>query len=234
MPETSPNDPLYLEQWALQRIDAGAAWQRLAEVDCRPVTLAIADWGIQREHEDLDPKMRTAVRIIPPGDDFSDDDGHGTMLAGIIGASRDNGTGVAGLLPEAKLLVIKFIDSHTPPTADAAADAIRYAIQQKVQIINASWHVSLDQEALRDAIREAGKQGILVVAGAGNNGTNNMTTPFFPACYEYDNLISVMASEDKDDRKAGFSNYGNNVHLAAPGRRILSTSIYRSAPLSSA
>jgi thermitase len=232
MPELHPNDPLYSEQWALRRIDAEAAWRRLSEVDCRPVTVAIPDWGVQQEHEDLAPERRAGFRVIPPGDDYSDDDGHGTMLAGIIGARRDNKTGVAGIIPDAKLLVIKFIDSHTPPTPDAAADAIRYAISNEAQLINASWHVSLDRDSLRDAIEQAGRRGILVVAGAGNNGTDNTRTPFFPACYEYDNLISVMASEEKDDRKAGFSNYGSNVHLAAPGRRILSTSIYRRAPIS--
>jgi len=231
MPEFHPNDPLYSEQWALQRIDAEAAWRRLSEVECRPVTVAIPDWGIQQEHEDLAPEMRAGFRIIPPGDDYSDDDGHGTMLAGIIGARRDNKTGVAGIVPDAKLLVIKFIDADTPPTPDAAAEAIRCAISNEAQLINASWHVSLDRDSLRDAIEQAGRRGILVVAGAGNNGTDNTRTPFFPASYEYDNLISVMASEEKDDRKTGFSNYGSNVHLAAPGRRILSTSIYRRAPV---
>ena len=230
MPEVYPNDPLYAEQWALQRMNAEAAWRRLREVNGQPVTVAIADWGIQQEHEDLDPQTITGARIIPPGVDFADDDGHGTMLAGILGARRDNGIGVAGLVSGANLLVIKFIDAHTPPTADAAAAAIRYAIEKKSRIINASWHVSLDQASLRSAIEEAGSQGILVVAGAGNDGTDNMQTPFFPACYEFDNMISVMASEEPDDRKAGFSNYGKNVHLAAPGRGILSTSIYRGAP----
>src|SRR2546430_1580213 len=114
MLEVSPNDPLYPEQWALRRIDAKAAWQRLTEVNYRPVTVAIADWGIQQEHEDLDAEMSIGVRIIPPGDDFADDDGHGTMLAGIIAAGRNNKIGVAGLVPGAKLLVIKFIDAHTP------------------------------------------------------------------------------------------------------------------------
>src|SRR5258708_3250803 len=83
---------------------------------------------------------------------FSEDGGHGTIVGGTTQAARDNGGVFCGLLPEAKRRAVKFIDADTPPTASNAALAIRYAIEQGAKVINASWHVSLDQKALRDAI----------------------------------------------------------------------------------
>src|SRR5438045_9154715 len=127
MPQYQMDDPLFPEQWALRALQAEAAWRRLAEVDRRPVTVAIVDWGIQGGHQDLDQRdgMVIGARVIPPDNgDFSDDSGHGTMLAGIIGAVHNNSTGVAGVAPDVKLLAAKFIDVHTPLTASNAAAAM--------------------------------------------------------------------------------------------------------------
>lgn len=226
------NDPLYPEQWAPQKIELGAAWERLSQINPRAVTVAIADWGVQRTHQDLDQaaNMIVGTRVIPPNtNDFSDDSGHGTMLAGIIAAVSNNNLGIAGTAPGVVLMAIKFIDQRTPPTMSAAAQAISYAVNNNAQVIVASWHVGIDTGLLRQAIQFAGNHGVLVVAAAGNSGSDNSRTPFFPASYAYDNMISVMASDEHDD-KPGFSNYGDNVDLAAPGTRILSTSIYLRPP----
>jgi len=92
-----------------------------------------------------------------------------------------------------------------------------------IRIINASWGSTQRSRALEDAIRAAGDAGILFVAAAGNNGTDNDRSPHFPSNYGLPNVISVAAL-DRNDNLAGFSNFGlHSVHIAAPGREILST-----------
>jgi subtilisin family serine protease len=194
----------------------------------KPVTVAILDWGVQPDHREFGYGVIVgAERAIAPGNgDVFDDstEGHGTMLAGIIG----------GAAPEVGLLVVKFIDTRTTPSAANAAAAIRCALRHPSapQVINASWDVSLDEGSLADAIAEARDAGVVVVAGAGNDGRDNDSIASLPATYtEFDNLISVMACNEAD-RKPEFSNYGKQkVHLAAPGTRIISTTTYhRPAP----
>jgi subtilisin family serine protease len=230
-------DQRYLDQWALVRIQAKVAWEQLAaKGSAVPVTVAIIDWGMQRNHREFGPGLPVeGARVIPPqsgnfsdADNFSDDstNGHGTMLAGLI----------AGLVPDVRLLVVKFIDMRTTPDAENAAAAIRYALLRKTgpMVINASWDVSLDRGSLAKAIKEAREAGVPIVAGAGNDGRDNDKIPSLPATFvnpdlnadEFSNLISVMAS-DEEDNKPDFSNYGEKkVHLAAPGTRIISTGTY--------
>jgi subtilisin family serine protease len=113
--------------------------------------------------------------------------------------------------------------------ADNAASAIIRAVDKEAQIINASWNVGLDSPELEGAIEYARKRNVLVVVAAGNNGGDNTRYPSFPASSDSDNLISVMAT-DRNDQKAGFSNYGKNVHIAAPGVDVVSTFPYLCEP----
>ena len=224
-------DERYLSQWALDKIRARDAWDQLGQKSgAVPVTVAILDWGMQQNHREFGSGLEIeGARVIPPpSGDFSDDstNGHGTMLAGLIG----------GIVPNVKLLVVKFIDIRTTPDAENAAEGIRYALsrQKGPMVINASWDVSLDSGSLACAIEDARKAGVPFVAGAGNDGRNNDEIRSLPATFaepdpdadEFSNLISVMAS-DEDDNKADFSNYGRRkVHLAAPGTDIISTATY--------
>jgi subtilisin family serine protease len=224
-------DPLYCEQWAWQRMEAEDAWKRLDGCrELRPVTVAIVDCGIQSDHEDLNSQMVCGARVIPPdNNDFSDDDGHGTMVAGTIGAIASNDRGGRGMIPAARLMAIKFIDVRTPPMSANAANAIIRAVDKGAQIINASWNVGLDSPELEGAIEYASSRDVLVVVAAGNNGGDNTRYLSFPASYKSDNLISVLAT-DRNDQKASFSNYGQNVHIAAPGVDIVSTFPYLCQP----
>jgi subtilisin family serine protease len=225
------NDPRFLNQWALEKIRAEYAWKQVVgRSNVTPVTVAIVDWGVQQNHLAFGSGLVLGgARVVPPeSGDFSDDntDGHGTMLAGIIG----------GVAPYVRLLAVKFIDARTTPNAENAAKAIRFALSQKTgpMVINASWDVSVDDPSLAGAIEEARAAGVPVVAGAGNDGRDNDQMRSPPATYAnpdpdaqtFSNLISVMAS-DEGDKKPEFSNYGETkVHLAAPGTRIISTSSY--------
>ncbi len=252
-----PNDPLYSEQWALQKIQAEPAWNRVAQArgNRPPVVVAIVDSGAKADHEDfLNSVGATTVGgisvLAPAGANFPDDTGHGTMLTGIIAAVTNDRLGIAGIgsvpapapaVPNISVIKpyeIKFDDTRTPPTALAAALGFLFAAQQGARVINASWHV-LDPGLLYNAISGIGtlNRPIVVVAAAGNQGRDNDKIPTLPASYRgsvrgsqpLDNLISVMAS-DQNDNKCWFSNYGDNVDLAAPGEDVLSTSLYFANP----
>jgi subtilisin family serine protease len=230
---TAGFDPSYSRQWAWDKMEVVQAWQRIDELRCKqsiskePVTVAIVDWGIQRDHEAFGPELvAPGASVIPTGNgNFGDDDGHGTMLAGTIAGVVTNipGGGRAG--SSVRLLAVKFIDVRHPPMSNNAARAIRYAVDAGAKIINASWDVGLNSPDLRDAIKHAENNNVLVVVAAGNGGGNNTDYPTFPASFRFTNMITVMAS-DEEDQKPGFSNYGDNVDIAAPGVNIISTSPY--------
>jgi thermitase len=223
-------DPLYGEQWAWKKMEAESAWGRLREAERAQPTVAIVDWGIQRDHEDLNSELVSGARVIPPyNGDFSDDYGHGTMLAVTIGARANNDRGGRGAVPSARLLAIKFIDVRTPPMSKYAAKAIRCAVDGGAQIINVSWDVGLNDDDLRRGFEYAAERCRLLVVAAGNDGSDNGRYRAFPATFGLPNMIVVTAS-DRRDQKPGFSNYGENVDLAAPGVDIVTTSPYLRRP----
>ena len=160
--------------------------------------------------------------------DPMDDNGHGTHCAGIIGAEGDNNFGIAGINWNVEIMPLKFLNANGSGTTKDAIEAINYAIERKragvnVRIISASWGSTQKSKALSDAIKKAGDEGILFVAAAGNNGDDSDKRPHFPAGYNLPNMVAVAAL-DRNDNLAGFSNYGvKSVHVAAPGKEILST-----------
>jgi thermitase len=160
--------------------------------------------------------------------DPMDENGHGTHCAGVIGAEGDNDEGIAGINWNVEIMPLKFMGRGGFGTTKDAIEAINYTIDRKkngvnVRVINASWGSTSKSKALEDAIRAAGEQGILFVAAAGNNGTNNDRSPHYPSNYDLPNVISVAAL-DNTDALTSFSNFGvKTVHIAAPGKDILST-----------
>ncbi|MGC2235550.1 MAG: S8 family serine peptidase [Pyrinomonadaceae bacterium] len=160
--------------------------------------------------------------------DPMDDNGHGTHCAGIIGAEGDNSEGVAGVNWKVQIMPLKFLGRGGFGTTKDAIESINYAIDRKrngvnLRIISASWGSTAYSKALEDTIRAAGEEGILFVAAAGNNGSSNDKTPHYPSNYDLPNVISVAAL-DRNDQLASFSNFGiKTVHIAAPGKDILST-----------
>ncbi|MBX3245425.1 MAG: S8 family serine peptidase, partial [Acidobacteria bacterium] len=160
--------------------------------------------------------------------DPMDDNGHGTHCAGIIGAEGDNGIGIVGVNWKVRIMPLKFLGRGGFGSTKDAIESINYAVDRKkkgvnVRIISASWGSTMRSKALEDAIRAAGEHGILFVAAAGNSGTDNDKRPHFPSNYDLPNVISVAAL-DRTDSLASFSNFGaNTVHVAAPGKEIVST-----------
>ncbi|MGE0616410.1 MAG: S8 family peptidase, partial [Bacteriovoracia bacterium] len=155
--------------------------------------------------------------------DPMDDNGHGTHVAGTIGASGNNGVGVTGVNWKVKIIALKFLSSAGSGGTGDEYRAIRYAIKQGVDVINASYGGGGKSKLIEATIREAGRAGLLFVAAAGNDSENNDTTNSFPANYPLENILSVAAT-DNLDQLASFSNFGyEKVHLAAPGVAVLST-----------
>ncbi|HEX8844014.1 MAG TPA: S8 family peptidase [Pyrinomonadaceae bacterium] len=160
--------------------------------------------------------------------DPMDDNGHGTHCAGIIGAEGNNRIGIAGINWSVQIMPLKFLDANGSGSTKDAIEAINYVIDRKrkgvnVRIISASWGSTQNSRALRDAIKKAGDEGILFVAAAGNSSEDADKRPHYPAGYKLDNVVSVAAL-DSNDKLAGFSNFGaKSVHIAAPGKNILST-----------
>lgn len=228
--------------------DIGAlkAWQKTHGT--ADVVVAVLDTGVDYSHTDLAANMWVRPDSIPQYSDDQlgtfndlqgydadanagdpmDDNGHGTHCSGIIGAEGNNNEGIAGVNWNVEIMPLKFLGRGGYGTTKDAIEAINYAIDRKqkgvnLRVINASWGSTSYSKALEDAIRAAGENGILFVAAAGNATTNNDKTPHYPSNYDLPNVISV-ASLDRNDALSSFSNYGaKTVHIAAPGREILST-----------
>jgi len=169
--------------------------------------------------------------------DPMDDNGHGTHCAGIIAAVPNNGLGVAGVCwspPQggagtgANIMALKFLPGSGEGATSGAIACIYYAIQNGAKVLSNSWGGGGYSQALYDAIAACRQNNILFIAAAGNgdqygNPINTDIAPFYPSCYNLDNIISVAAT-DESDNKASWSNYGpTSVDLAAPGVHILST-----------
>lgn len=231
-------------------IDALQAWAETQGSD--EVVVAVLDSGVDYKHEDLAANMwHRPASLAPYSDDelgtFNDingfngtdriadpmdDNGHGTHCAGIIGAEGDNGIGVAGVNWHVQIMPLKFLGRGGMGTTEDAIEAINYAIDRKkagvnLRVISASWGSNSYSKALEDTIKAAGDAGILFVAAAGNDGSSNDARPHYPSNYDLPNVISVAAL-DRNDTLASFSNYGTKtVHIAAPGKDILSTWLNR-------
>jgi subtilisin family serine protease/subtilisin-like proprotein convertase family protein len=157
--------------------------------------------------------------------DPMDDFGHGTHVAGIIGATGNNGVGVTGINWNVQLMPIKFMNATGAGTISDFIEGLNYAVAHGARISNNSWTGATFSTSLLDAIQAAQAKGHIFVAAAGNYGGNNDNSPEYPAGFKLDNVVSVTAT-DRNDKLASFSNYGaNSVTLAAPGVDILSTTL---------
>lgn len=237
-----PDDTYYDYQWGLSQVNASEAWN--ITTGSHKVIIAVIDSGIDLNHPDLKANIWINKGEIPgngidddhngyvddiygwnfiSGDNnISDDDGHGTHVAGIIAAAGNNSKGVTGVMWSATIMSLKFLDNEGNGYVDDAVSAIRYATKMGASIISCSWGGSEYSQALKDVIDAS---SALVVCAAGNrgSGTNDDISPVYPACFTSKNIISVAAT-DASDALASFSDYGlNSVDVAAPGTHICST-----------
>src|SRR5262245_21193941 len=240
---TTPTDPLWAQQWDMAKISAPQAWDM--QSNAADVIVAVIDTGIDYSHPDLQGNLWvnpangshgfTCINgscVVGGQDDF----GHGTHVAGTIGAVADNGQGMAGINWRTQILSCKFLDANGSGNISDAVlcfDQILTLKQQgfNIRLTSNSWGGGGYSQALKDAMAEAEAAGILNVCAAGNSGVNADLAPMYPAGYDNRSIISVLAS-DADDLGAYFTNYGlSNVDIAAPGVRTLSTVPSGTCPL---
>lgn len=243
-------DPLRRDQWALDRLGVSGTWD--VPPPAGKTVVAIVDSGLRRPDGSLPADIGRTMPVVlcqPSLEsggakwtmfaDGVDMNGHGTLLAGTIAAVPCNGLGVASAVPAdwgIVLMPIKFFGPADSPTILGAAVAIYWAAMSGARVINASWHVAYGQGgtlSVQGAIRWATVLGALVVAAAGNDGTDNGTYPTYPANYGHGVggmpglTLMTVAATGRDDWKAGFSNYSPAlVDIAAPGQDIVTTGAY--------
>jgi subtilisin family serine protease len=151
-----------------------------------------------------------------------DDAGHGTHISGIIGARGNNSVGIVGLCWSVQIMPVKAMSRMWGTTSDVVS-ALNYAIDNHADIINASFSGKRDSRTMREAIRAAESEGIVVAAAAGNDTNDNDIVPYYPASYGFSNVIAIAATT-RNDTLANYSNFGgNSVDLAAPGEEVYST-----------
>jgi subtilisin family serine protease len=235
----TPNDTFFPDLWGMTRIDAPGAWDLTTGSDA--VTVAVVDTGIAYTHPDLQPNIWLNDDPVDGVDndangkvddlrgwDFAagdnnpaDGHGHGTHVAGTIGARGNNNVGVTGVNWSVKLMALKAADANGVLEEAWIVQAFQYACANGAKVINGSFGGPDFPQAMLDAINVC--PGALFVFAAGNDGTNNDFVPAYPCNLAPANVVCVAASDSTDDR-ASFSNYGvSSVDLAAPGEGILST-----------
>ncbi len=229
---TAPVDVNALkDQWAIKKVQAEAAWQRAGNKGSKNVVVAVIDTGTDYKHKSL-------VQNMVPGYDFARNDndpmdqtssqnpGHGTHCAGIVGATGLADGGIVGLSPEVSIMPIRFLDENGSGDLNNGVKAIDYAIEKGAQVISASWGAAVSHSEampLIEAIQRAEKAGIVFVVAASNDGKNNDSYEVYPANAGVSNTISVAASNSSDG-KPSWSNYGKGkVQLSSPGDGIMST-----------
>ncbi|MDV9188381.1 type VII secretion-associated serine protease mycosin [Streptomyces sp. SR27] len=222
--------------WPLQRVLLDELWQ---DTKGKGVRVAVIDTGV----DDVNPQLREAVDakagkdFLKPdkknpgyGDELRgktdgtvDDVGHGTKVAGIIAAHPRKGTGFVGLAPEATIIPIRQNDEKNSGKSDTMALAIDWAVKQKAHVINISQDTTQPLAAdspMGLAIARAIEANVVVVASAGNDGMDGASRNTYPAAFPG---VLAVASSDRNNERAAFSQSGAFVGVAAPGVDIVST-----------
>jgi len=224
-------------------IDAPEAWDICT--GSSDVIIAVIDSGVAYDHPELAPNIWTNTGEVADngvdddgngyvddtqGWDFVGDDndpmdygGHGTHVAGTIAGVSNNTRGITGMMWDAQIMPLRFLDMFGNGSTSDAILAIDYAIDNGAKVLNNSWGGGNYSQFLKEAIERAETAGALFIASAGNEGDDNDSTPHYPSNYDVDNIITVAAT-DQNDNLASFSNYGaTSVDVAAPGTNIYST-----------
>lgn len=211
-----PNDPYYAgSEWHLPKISAPSAWD--FSTGASSVVLAVVDTGVQSSHPDLAGRVLAGYDFANNDSDPSDDNGHGTSVAGTAAAAGNDGIGVAGVAWKVSILPVKVLDAAGSGYYSSIANGITYAADRGARVINLSLGGTASSTTLQSAVNYALGKGCVIVAAAGNNGNS---TTVYPAAYA--NVIAVSALNNAD-ALTSWSSYGSFVDLCAPGENITTT-----------
>ncbi|MBD2154904.1 S8 family peptidase [Leptolyngbya sp. FACHB-16] len=204
----APNDPDYPKQWNFRSINIEPAWD---ETKGRGTTVAVIDTGISRVPDMEQTQFVAGYDFVNDQEEATDDNGHGTHVAGTIAQSTNNNLGVAGIAYEAALMPLKVLGQGGGGTVADIAEAIRFAADHGADVINMSLGGGGDADVLQEAIAYAHDKGVVIIAAAGNAGANSAD---YPARYPH--VIAVSAL-DSSGSKTPYSNFGAGVDISAPG-----------------
>jgi thermitase len=214
----TPSDSMFSQQWALTKTNAKAAWDK--GISTSGVTVAVLDTGVDYNHPELKGRVIKGPDLADKDADPMDVHGHGTHVAGVIGAAGNNNEGIAGVAWNCKILAIKVLSNGGHGTTDAVMEGIKYAADHGAKVINMSLGTSdpsIDP-VLHVAMEYAYKKGVLIVAAAGND----RSLVGSPANDPYAIAVSSTSNFWKFEWLSMFSNRGDKVEVAAPGGGIWS------------
>lgn len=228
----TPNDTLFYLQYALRNtgqeigipgspkgkeqadVKAPSAWEETRGNE--EILIAIIDTGIDFDHPDLKNKIHSSGRDFVNNDfDPTDDNGHGTFVAGIAAAETNNREGIAGVAWNCKIIPVKSMEEDGTGYYSDIIDGIIWAADNGASVINLSLGGDVDDPNLKEAVKYAYDKGVVVVASAGNDSDFVL----YPAAY--DDYCLAVAATDYDDLSVDWSNFGSQVDVAAPGERIV-------------
>lgn len=210
------NDPGLGDQYYLTKTKMD---QAMAKVAVTPnFTIALVDTGVDLSHPELKGHLRNGINLLEKGAPPVDDNGHGTQLAGIVAATRNNKEGIAGILSGASLLPIKALDNLGSGDSYTVAAGIRKAVDLGAKIVMLSLSDPSYSKDMEDAVRYAETKGVLLVAATGNNGERVS----YPAAYP---TVLAVGSVDGNNGISAFSNRGPEIDVVAPGEKIYTTTL---------
>jgi subtilisin family serine protease len=203
-----PNDPLWRSEWGPHVVSMTTVWRRPT---LRRVVVAVVDTGVDATQPDLAGRLVPGWNTLTDSADTADDNGHGTMVAGVIAARSNNGLGVAGYCASCSIMPVKALDAAGQGPGSAIAAGIDWAVAHGAGVVNLSLVLTSDDSGVDAAVARAVGAGVVVVAAAGNGGT---ATPTYPAV-----LPGVLAVGAVDPAGALYpwSNSGDWVSVRAPG-----------------
>jgi type VII secretion-associated serine protease mycosin len=212
---TIPSDPEYSRQrHYFERLRLPEAWDVANAV--ADVRVAVVDTGVDAGQPDLAGRVLQGHDFVNDDSDAYDDQWHGTWVAAIIAANTNDGVGIAGVSPSARILPVKVLDSYGNGTDANIAAGITWAADHGADVINLSLAASQESAVIRQAVEYALDHDVVVVAAAGNGGSE---TPQYPAAYSG---VVAVAATDAHGELASFSNHGPWIDIAAPGVNITS------------
>jgi len=242
---TAQADPLSGRQWNMTKIGASQAWARTSGSPA--VKVAVVDTGVNLAHPDLAPNLwrnpgetgggreRNGVDddrngyvddwrgwdFVQQDNDPTDSNGHGSHIAGVIGARGGDGIGMTGVAGRTTIIPVRVLGNTTLGSCGDSADAVEYAVRAGARVVNMSFGQSRPCAEIRSAIEQA--PNTLFVISAGNEGDDLDVTPQYPCSDPAPNIVCVAAT-DRRDALSAYSNFGAaSVDLAAPGDEILGT-----------